>query len=86
MLSAMQREFEATGDEKYKCPVEEAILSIDALGFRRNSGALATLLKDQGRILSASPLLLLQNLGELTSPSSPSCKALRTTSSSDRPN
>jgi len=48
LYEAMQREFEATGDEKYKCPVEEAILSIDALGFRRNSGALATLLKDQG--------------------------------------
>ena len=44
----MQKEFEATGDERYKCPPEEAILAIDALGFRRSPGALQTLLKDHG--------------------------------------
>lgn len=48
LYEAMQKEFEATGDERYKCPANEAILAIDALGFRRSPGALETLLKEHG--------------------------------------
>lgn len=46
--TAMQQEFEATKDERYQCPPDEAIFAIDALGFRRSPGALETLLKEHG--------------------------------------
>lgn len=38
----------ATGDDRYKCDPEVAILAVDALGFRRSSGALKNLLKKEG--------------------------------------
>src|ERR1700761_6791946 len=51
---ALDRKFKATGDKKYYADPEDAILPIDALGFRRGAGALKTLLADQG--LADDPL------------------------------
>eukprot|EP01087_Luapelamoeba_hula_P011908 TRINITY_DN3300_c0_g1_i1.p1 TRINITY_DN3300_c0_g1~~TRINITY_DN3300_c0_g1_i1.p1 ORF type:complete len:869 (-),score=151.33 TRINITY_DN3300_c0_g1_i1:25-2589(-) len=48
LYEAMDRQHKKTGDEKYKCNPHEAILGIDALGFRRGAGALETLLKANG--------------------------------------
>jgi len=48
MGEALARKYKATGDRRYYVAPELAMLSIDALGFRRGAGALATLLKDNG--------------------------------------
>jgi transketolase len=45
---ALARRFEATGDRRYFVDPHIAMLPIDALGFRRGGGALATLLQDAG--------------------------------------
>ena len=45
---ALARRHEATGDQRYYVDPKIAMLPIDALGFRRGAGALATLLKDRG--------------------------------------
>ena len=45
LYEAMRRQHEATGDERFACDPRVAILPIDALGFRRSAGALATLLE-----------------------------------------
>src|SRR5262245_60035838 len=54
MGQAMARRHAATGDKRYYVDPHVAMLPIDALGFRRGAGALATLLQDQG--LADSPL------------------------------
>jgi len=46
MGEALDRKFKATGDRRYFADPHVAMLSIDALGFRRGAGALATLLQD----------------------------------------
>ncbi len=51
---ALERKFKLSGDKRYQCDPEVAILPIDALGFRRGAGALKTLLADQG--LADDPL------------------------------
>jgi hypothetical protein len=51
---ALARRFEATGDRRYYVDPQIAMLPIDALGFRRGAGALATLLADAG--LAGHPL------------------------------
>ena len=51
---ALDRRYQATGDRKYYADPKEAILPIDALGFRRGAGALHPLLADQG--LTDDPL------------------------------
>jgi len=51
---ALERKFKATGDQRYYASPEDAILPIDALGFRRGAGALTKLLSDQG--LADDPL------------------------------
>lgn len=48
MGEALARKFEATGDRRYRADPRTAMLAIDALGFRRGAGALATLLADHG--------------------------------------
>ena len=48
MGEALYRRFEATGDRRYHVAPDAAMLSVDALGFRRGAGALKTLLSDQG--------------------------------------
>jgi transketolase len=48
MGEALARKYKATGDRRYYVAPELAMLSIDALGFRRGAGALATLLQDHG--------------------------------------
>src|SRR5215510_13217804 len=48
MGEALARKFKATGDRRYYVAPDLAMLSIDALGFRRGAGALATLLHDNG--------------------------------------
>ncbi|MDH3441829.1 MAG: hypothetical protein OEM63_13815, partial [Gammaproteobacteria bacterium] len=48
MGEALARKFEATGDRRYYVDPGLAMLSVDALGFRRGAGALATLLEDNG--------------------------------------
>jgi len=48
MGQAMARKFETTGDQRYWVDPRVAMLPIDALGFRRGAGALATLLQDHG--------------------------------------
>ena len=45
---AMARKFGKTGDRRYYADPHSAMLPIDALGFRRGAGALATLLQDAG--------------------------------------
>ena len=51
---ALERKYRETGDKRYYADPREAILPIDALGFRRGAGALARLLSDQG--LADDPL------------------------------
>jgi transketolase len=53
MGEALARKFEATGDRRYYVDPRLAMLSVDALGFRRGAGVLATLLDDNG--LAAHP-------------------------------
>ena len=48
MGEALSRKHAATGDARYQVDPNDAILPVDALGFRRGAGALATLLKDNG--------------------------------------
>src|SRR2546422_6055352 len=48
MGEALYRKYEATGDRRYYVAPDVAMLSVDALGFRRGAGALKTLLSDQG--------------------------------------
>jgi transketolase len=45
---ALDRKYQQTKDKKYFADPKEAILPIDALGFRRGHGALINLLSDQG--------------------------------------
>ena len=45
---ALARRLEKTGDRRYYVDPHTAMLPIDALGFRRGAGALATLLQDIG--------------------------------------
>jgi len=47
MGEAMYRKYRATGDRRYYVAPDVAMLSVDALGFRRGAGALKTLLSDQ---------------------------------------
>ena len=48
MGEALYRKFQATGDRRYYVAPEDAMLAVDALGFRRGAGALKTLLSAQG--------------------------------------
>ncbi len=48
MGEALARKFKATGDRRYYVDPQVTMLGIDALGFRRGAGALATLLQDHG--------------------------------------
>ncbi len=45
---ALDRKYRLTGDRRYYVDPSMAILPVDALGFRRGSGALKTLLQEQG--------------------------------------
>ena len=56
MGEALARRYQATGDKKYYVAPDIAMLSVDALGFRRGAGALKTLLADNG--LSDHPLFV----------------------------
>jgi len=46
LYEAMARRQEATGEDRFHCDPSVALLSIDALGFRRGAGAMATLLQE----------------------------------------
>ena len=48
MGEALARRHQATGDRRYYVDPRLAVLAVDALGFRRGAGALATLLQDAG--------------------------------------
>ncbi|MDH3270515.1 MAG: hypothetical protein OEN56_04240 [Gemmatimonadota bacterium] len=48
MYEAMARRLAETGDDRYACDPGVAILSVDALGFRRSHGAMATILQENG--------------------------------------
>ncbi len=48
MGEALARKYKATGDKRYYVDPHTAMLGIDALGFRRGAGALATLLAENG--------------------------------------
>jgi len=48
MGEALDRKHKETGDEKYKADPKASMLAIDALGFRRGAGALATILEENG--------------------------------------
>src|SRR5499427_3406631 len=48
MGEALARKYQSTGDRRYYVAPDLAMLPIDALGFRRGAGALATLLEDNG--------------------------------------
>jgi transketolase len=54
LYEALRRQHEATGEDRFACAPDVAMLPVDALGFRRGSGALETLLADNG--LSDHPL------------------------------
>lgn len=56
LYEAMKMRFNATGDERYKVDPEIAMLAVDALGFRRSPGAVATLLEENG--LADDPLFV----------------------------
>lgn len=45
---AMARRHAATGDDRYACDPDVAILAVDALGFRRSAGGVSTILEDNG--------------------------------------
>ena len=45
---ALARKFEETGNRRYWVSPEDAMLPVDALGFRRGAGALKTLLDERG--------------------------------------
>jgi transketolase N-terminal domain/subunit len=45
---ALARKFEDTGSQRYWVNPEDAMLPVDALGFRRGAGALKTLLAERG--------------------------------------
>ncbi|MDX1647398.1 MAG: hypothetical protein R3304_09660 [Longimicrobiales bacterium] len=46
LYEAMARRHEATGEDRYAFDPRDAILSVDALGFRRSHGAMETILRD----------------------------------------
>src|SRR5579885_3574950 len=46
MGQALYRKYQQTGDRRYYVAPEVAMLPVDALGFRRGTGALKTLLRD----------------------------------------
>jgi transketolase len=46
MGEALARKYKATGDKRYHVDPHVAMLGIDALGFRRGAGAMATILQD----------------------------------------
>ena len=48
LYEAMARRHADTGDDRYACDPDIAILAVDALGFRRNAAAMATLLEHNG--------------------------------------
>ena len=48
MGQALERNIKLTGDTRYCVDPEVAMLPIDALGFRRGAGAMATILQDNG--------------------------------------
>jgi transketolase N-terminal domain/subunit len=48
MGEALARKYAKTGDRRYYVAPDIAMLSVDALGFRRGAGALETLLQDNG--------------------------------------
>ena len=50
MGEALARKYRSTGDRRYYVAPDLAMLPIDALGFRRGAGALATLLQDNGLV------------------------------------
>jgi transketolase len=50
LYEAMARRHAVTGEARYACDPEVAILSVDALGFRRSPGALATILEENGLV------------------------------------
>jgi len=50
MGEALYRKYQATGDRRYYVAPDLAMLSVDALGFRRGAGALKNLLSDHGLI------------------------------------
>eukprot|EP00030_Apusomonadida_sp_AF-17_P002340 a339332_513.p2 GENE.a339332_513~~a339332_513.p2 ORF type:complete len:846 (-),score=409.63 a339332_513:44-2551(-) len=54
LYEAMDRMHKSTGDERYKCDPNTAILAIDALGFRRGPDAVKTLLAENE--LTENPL------------------------------
>jgi hypothetical protein len=51
---ALARKFQQTGDKRYYADPEAALLPIDALGFRRGAGAMATILQENN--LADDPL------------------------------
>jgi transketolase len=48
MGQALERKYKATGNSRYYVDSRTAMLPVDALGFRRGAGALATLLEQHG--------------------------------------
>ena len=48
LYEAMARRHAATGDDRYACDPDVAVLTVDALGFRRSEGAMATILEENG--------------------------------------
>ena len=48
LYEALRRQHVVTGDERFSCDPDVAILPIDALGFRRGAGALESLLESNG--------------------------------------
>ena len=56
MGQALARKYEGTGHKRYHTDPHVAILPVDALGFRRGAGAMATLLQDNG--LADHPLFV----------------------------
>jgi len=48
LYQAMESQYKATGDEKYRCDPKVAILPVDIVGFRRSPGKCAAILHESG--------------------------------------
>ncbi|MCP4202299.1 MAG: hypothetical protein GY769_10230 [bacterium] len=50
LYEAMRRQYETTGDERFRCDPQVGMYGIDALGFRRGPDAVERLLPDNGLV------------------------------------
>ena len=72
LYEAMARRHAETGDERYACDPDVAVLAVDGLGFRRSEGAMATILEENG--LTDHPLFSQAKLRGIRSRAAPALR------------